>query len=400
MMMAALRRLGERSPARLVLLVGWVVPAIVATLGMIVVPSRLNPGLTVGQIAAAQLAIWLPWAGWSLLVTAVAERVPLERGRILRAIAVHIPLSAVVVTGQILVVDAVSRAFGTVPPRGLESILAIGLRSYGDLFTVVYWAIVGVHAAIRWHEAWRGEALRAARLSSDLAQAQLSALRAQLHPHFLFNALNAVVALVGEDPAAARRVTVRLAELLRATLAATERSQHPLREELDLTHRYLEIEQVRFGDRLQVTWDVDESLGEEEVPAFVLQPLVENALVHAVAPRASGGSVHIAARRDGGAILLSVLDDGPGPRVGAPTRGHGVGLGNLRDRLARLYEGRATLQLASRSDVRSGAEVRVSIPRPGVMAPATTSRAHVGAVDSAPPSVGGSASAPVAAPRL
>jgi len=343
----------QRSPARLVLLFGWIVPALVASVGMVVVPSRLNPGLSLTGIALSQLAIWLPWAGWSWLVSAVADRVPLERG-------------GVVVTGQILIVDFVSRSVGVSPERALDSILAYGLRSYGDLFLVIYWAIVGAHAAMRWHEAWRAEAVRAARLSSDLAQAQLSALRSQLHPHFLFNALNAVVALVSEDPPAAKRVTVRLAELLRATLAATEHSTLPLREELDLTRRYLEIEQVRFGERLTVTWAVDETLLDAEVPAFVLQPLVENALVHAIAPRVAGGHVAIGARAAGGALQLSVRDDGPGPVAAAPTRGNGMALRNLRDRLERLYDGVATLTLeraTSPDSMRSaGAAVVVTLP--------------------------------------
>lgn len=353
-------RTGAHSPARLVLLLGWIVPGLVASAGMVVVPSRLNPDLTLLEIVVSQLAVWLPWAGWSWLVSAASDRWPMARGRVARALAVHMPLCVIVVTGQILVVDRVSRAFGVVPERALDSILAYGLRSYGDLFTVIYWAIVGAHAAIRWHEAWRAEAVRAARLTSDLAQAQLAALRAQLHPHFLFNALNAVVALVGEDPAAARRVTVRLAALLRATLAATERTTLPLREELELTGRYLEIEQVRFGERLVVDWAVDPGLLDVHVPAFVLQPLVENALVHAVAPRSGGGRVSITAARAGEGLHLMVCDDGPGPREHAPTAGSGTGLRNLRDRLARLHGARAALVLEAVPG--GGARVRVTLP--------------------------------------
>ncbi|MBK6458173.1 MAG: histidine kinase [Gemmatimonadetes bacterium] len=359
----------SRSPARLVLLYGWLVPVLVATIGMVVVPARLNPDLPLAGIVAVQMAMWLPWAAWSQLIIAVGDRVPLERGRVLRAMLVHVPLCLVVVTVHIIIVDWAQRTFGIVPPRKLDSVLAIGLRSYGDVNVVVYWAVVGAHVAMRWHEAWRLESVRAARLTSDLAQAQLSALRAQLHPHFLFNALNAVVALVGEDPAAAKRVTVRLAELLRATLAATERSSLPLREELELTRRYLEIEQVRFGERLTVDWSVDEALLDADVPAFVLQPLVENALVHAVAPRAAGGRVEIVARSVGEGLQLAVCDDGAGPQPRASTRGNGVGLRNLRDRLERLYDGLATLNLATRSG--GGAEVTVVLPlsRPAPTAP-------------------------------
>jgi signal transduction histidine kinase len=364
------RGLATRSPARLVLILGWIVPGMVASAGMVVVPSRLNPDLSFVEIVVSQLAVWLPWAGWSWLVAAVSDRWPMARDRVWRALAVHIPLCVIVVTGQILVVDRVSRAFGVVPERALDSILAYGLRSYGDLFTVIYWAIVGAHAAIRWHEAWRAEAVRAAQLTSDLAQAQLAALRAQLHPHFLFNALNAVVALVGEDPAAARRVTVRLAELLRATLAATERTTLPLREELELTGRYLEIEQVRFGPRLVVEWTVDPALLDVDVPAFVLQPLVENALTHAVAPRAGGGRVSIQAARDGERLQLTVCDDGPGPREHAPTAGSGTGLRNLRDRLARLHGSRASLLLERVAG--GGARARVSLPLTFATPPVTS----------------------------
>ena len=165
---------------------------------------------------------------------------------------------------------------------------------------------------------------------------------------------------MGEDPPAARRVTVRLAELLRATLAATERSSLPLREELALTGRYLEIERVRFGERLRVQWHVDVALLELPVPSFVLQPLVENALVHAIAPRAAGGRVEISARRDGDALQLTVRDDGPGPTGSPSTRGNGLALRNLRDRLDRLYDGGASLTLSA--GARGGAEVVVRIP--------------------------------------
>ncbi len=354
------RRTTPRSPARLVLLYGWLVPVVVATIGMVVVPARLNPDLPLAGIVAVQMAIWLPWALWSQLIIAVSDRVPMVRGGVARALAVHIPMCIAVVTAHIILVDWAQRTFGIVPPRHLDSVLAIGLRSYGDVNVVVYWAVVGAHVAMRWHEAWRQETIRAARLTSDLAQAQLSALRAQLHPHFLFNALNAVVALVSEDPAAAKRVTVRLAELLRATLAATEQSSLTLREELELTRRYLEIEQVRFGERLWVDWVLDEALLDAQVPAFVLQPLVENALVHAIAPRAVGGKVEISAVRQGGSLQLSVRDDGVGLHEAAPTRGNGVGLRNLRDRLERLYNGAASLVLSSREA--GGAEVIITLP--------------------------------------
>jgi hypothetical protein len=188
--------------------------------------------------------------------------------------------------------------------------------------------------------------------SSDLAQAQL-ALRAQLQPHFLFNTLNAVVALVSEDPPAAKRVTVRLAELLRATLAATERSSLPLREELELTRRYLDIEQVRFAERLRVEWSVDADVDCEFRRSS--QPLVENARTpnRPCAPRWSGRHLP----RAPGGLRLSVRR-WPGSGGADARERHGpatCATAGLALRRTRLPRSRAT-------DTGPGAEVVVLIP--------------------------------------
>lgn len=349
------------------LLLFWLLPAAVATVGLRLVPSRLNPDLTLGEIFLSQLLIWLPWGLWTWIISVVDERVPLERGNAWRAIGVHLLVSPLVVMAQILVIWFVAVEFGMNEPRGLESRLFLGLRQYGDLLMVVYWAVVGTLAGLRWRERWQAEAIQAARLREDLAQANLQALRAQLNPHFLFNALNAVVTLIGRDQALARDTVVRLAELLRATLAAGDAQETTLAQELELTARYLEIEQLRFADRLTVEWDIAPGLGEWRVPAFALQPLVENALKHGLGRRRAPGTVRIRAKRDGALLELIVRDDGAEADAAPVSRheaGAGIALSNLRARLARLYGNDATLALHPRIDGGMDAVVRIPSPAP------------------------------------
>jgi len=344
---------------RLFLLAFWIVPALVGTLGFRLVPSRISPDIPLHSLFLAQLSIWGAWGVWSTIIWSVGNRFPFERGRLLRALAVHVPLGVVLITLHILVQARLSIWFGLGEPRGLESTIVIGVRSYGDIFVVIFCTIVGAQVAFRWYANWQTQRLIAARMGEDLAQAQLRALQAQLNPHFLFNALNSVVTLIGRDPPMAQRTVVRLADLLRATLRAGDTQQIPLSQELDVTRRYLEIEQVRFADRLTVDWHVDDSF-DAMVPAFALQPLVENALLHGIAQRAGAGTVSIHAQRADRDVVLRVCDDGPGPLETSRSKGAGVGLANLRARLERLYGDAASLMLHPRDA--GGTEVVLRVP--------------------------------------
>ncbi len=187
---------------------------------------------------------------------------------------------------------------------------------------------------------------RAATLQAQLADARMAALRMQLNPHFLFNTLHAVSALVERDPAGVRRMIARLSDLLRHTLD-TARDEIPLRQELAFLERYLEIMEIRFQGRLQVTRDIDEAALDALVPSFVLQPIVENALEHGAARASGEGRIGIAAHRDGERLMLTVRDNGPGPGAGAHS---GVGLANTRARLAQLYANDAEVRLITAPD--------------------------------------------------
>jgi LytS/YehU family sensor histidine kinase len=201
--------------------------------------------------------------------------------------------------------------------------------------------------------------LRAERavLHAQVTDARLNALRAQLNPHFLFNTLNAVSTLVEEDPPGARRMLARLSDLLRHTLGEENEQEIPLARELEMLRRYLDIMEVRFQGKLDVSIDSDKSLDDALVPNLVLQPLVENAFRHGIAQLQSVGRVAVRAAREDGDLVLTVRDNGRGP---AKDLREGVGLSNTRARLTQLYgSGRQRLALTAAQDGGAIAEVRV-----------------------------------------
>jgi two-component system, LytTR family, sensor histidine kinase AlgZ len=205
-----------------------------------------------------------------------------------------------------------------------------------------------VHYLLLAFELARQAEQRQLRMEVLAREAELRALRAQLDPHFLFNSLNSISALTAVDPAGARRMCVLLADFLRDTLNVSSRDQIPLVEELALTDRFLGIEQVRFGDRLQVERHVDAAAAQCRVPPLLLQPLVENAVTHGIAHLLEGGTVRVAARRDG--AWLRVVVENPCDPDRPARGGTGVGLANVRARLRALHGGEATVSAEERGD--------------------------------------------------
>ncbi len=237
------------------------------------------------------------------------------------------------------------------PLSKLTGIYARNLLTYSEIAAVAY--------AVLYYRQYQERSLRAAQLETHLVQARLEVLSRQLHPHFLFNTLNTVTALMHNDVEAAERMIARLSELLRAALNEQADQEVSLAHELELLDRYLEIEKVRFGARLTVERRIAPSAMEGRVPTFVLQVLVENALLHGVSRRSGPGHVEVAAEREDDVLILRVLDDGPGldPEGGSH---RGLGLSNTCKRLEQLYGDAATLELLSRE--RGGVEARVRLP--------------------------------------
>jgi two-component system, LytTR family, sensor kinase len=207
-----------------------------------------------------------------------------------------------------------------------------------DWALMTYSAIVGLSYAFAYYRESRARAVRAAHLEARLAEARLKTLEAELHPHFLFNTLHAISTLVHTQPESADRMISRLSDLLRITFDRSGAACVPLQEELEFLQKYLEIEQTRFEDRLTVDYEIDPDTLDAEVPRLILQPLVENAIKHGVAPRTGPGTVSIASRHDGSQLCLMVRDNGVGLSGGDRAKlHHGVGLANTRDRLECLY---------------------------------------------------------------
>jgi two-component system LytT family sensor kinase len=198
-----------------------------------------------------------------------------------------------------------------------------------------------------------------ARLEADLAQAQVQAIKMQVQPHFLFNTLHAINVLIRQDPATAERMVTRLGDLLRHTLSRATLTEVPLRNELEVLGLYLEIERVRFHDRLTIQFEVGSDTAGALVPDLLLQPLAENAIKHGLSGSAGDGVLRIRSHRDGDDLVIEVSDTGNGPAKIAPLR-DGVGLSTVRTRLARLYGERQSFAIERRAI--GGCTVTVRLP--------------------------------------
>jgi len=210
--------------------------------------------------------------------------------------------------------------------------------------------------AIEYYRQFRLRELKASQLEAQLAVAQLEVLKMQLQPHFLFNTLHAISALMYRDVGSADRMVTRLSDFLRLTLDSAGVQEVTLKREMEYLDKYLEIEQVRFGDRLEVRRAIDPATLDLLVPNLVLQPLVENAVRHGIAPRASGGRIEVTSRVHEGTLTIEVLDDGPG----AGAIREGVGLSNTRARLEQLYGADARLEIGNAPA--GGFSARLTLP--------------------------------------
>lgn len=313
-----------------------------------VVANRERPWFYPISWALATTIVWAAMTPWIMRLVR-AKR--LARGTWKRNLWWHV--GAVLVAGLIDAGgDQIARLITHMPP----AFWADYFRKI-DIVSFIYIVIAGATHAADYHDLYERGELRSAQLESQLATSQLESLKSQLQPHFLFNTLNAVNALIHEDPDAADRVLTRLAEMLRMTLNAGSAPVVTLAQEMDFVRAYLEIQHARLGERLTVSYTVPEELMGTRVPALLLQPLVENAVIHGLGTLPRGGTVHIAAARHNGNVTLRVEDDGVG--VPATTR-IGIGLSNVSTRLQYLYGDKHTLNLTPRAG--GGTIVEVSLP--------------------------------------
>jgi two-component system LytT family sensor kinase len=296
--------------------------------------------ISLQQLAILNFAYWYLWAVMTPAIVGLAQRYRFERGGLWRAVAVHVPAVLVAALLHIAAMQGVESWLAAA--RGKPFVWWTEVQQaalhYFDWEMITYWAIVGLSHALIYYRESRGRAVRAAQLEIKLAETQLLTLQQQLHPHFLFNTLHAISALMHKDVDAADRTLMRLSDLLRITLENLGQAEVPLKSELDFVGKYLQIEQTRFADRLTVRFDVQPEALDTRVPSLLLQPLVENAIKHGVAKKAGAGHIDIRARRDGDKLLIEVRDDGVGLSEDALTAlQKGIGLSTTRARLQHLF---------------------------------------------------------------
>jgi two-component system, LytTR family, sensor kinase len=350
---SALRRLGTTAL--------WIF--VVSTATAVAASLRAVPAnQTWWQVLRAGLAFAYAWGALSLPIVVLDRRLARRVRNPAAGLLWHLPGSLLVAALSAYAVPAFSVLLAA--PGGPKLALSLEpLRQAGRWGLasqmILYWAVVGACRAVHYYARYQERALRAAELEKLLVQSQLQALRMQLDPHFLFNALNTISAELESDPRRARRMLEQLGELLRCSLESQDQQEVPLAQELKLLQHYLAIQEARFEDRLRIELCVPEETLEARVPSQLLQPLVENALRHGLAPRAEGGRVRIEAARAGAELRLRVTDDGVGlPADGASAGASGRGLSITRQRLARLYpDGRGRLDVRNLPEAGVVAEV-------------------------------------------
>jgi sensor histidine kinase YesM len=328
----------------------WTLLAVLSSANWLLDPRgpSFRPVDPSGPVIMAFIESWT-WAALTPLIFRLSSRFSLKSAPLLIVVGIVISVAVFLLLGfaRNEIFELHRR-----PYRGLSEISR--MRFVPQL--LFYFAILAAGFAREYFLRDQERQAHATQLQTQLAEARLNALRMQLNPHFLFNTLNAISALVDRDAAGVRRMIARLSELLRTTTDSRATDEVPLRQELQLLDRYIEIMEIRFQGRLRVERDVESSTLGALVPNLILQPIVENALEHGASRAVGEGVVHITARRDGDQLRIQVRDNGPG--VGA--KREGVGLGNTRARLAQLYGDAASVTLITGPD--GGALAEIVIP--------------------------------------
>ncbi len=318
-----------------------------------------------GRLFVTLLLSWVPWALATPLVLRLGRRYPVAQWKRASTWGMHLTaclaiglVSAGLMTSLEVSLNPWLNSFAADPFGHLWlSKFYNGLLTY----VILYGTILLVGFLLDSRERLAVQQTETARLNEQLSKAQLNALRRQIEPHFLFNALNAIAGLVREkrnDDAVS--MIAGLSDFLRRVVADSDRQEVPLEEELEFAQKYLDIQKVRFAERLQFSVDVPKELFAAQVPNLILQPMVENAVKHGIAKRVQGGAIRIAAARSNGRLELSVYNDGPSLAVGWEQGHNGIGLSNVRTRLQGLYGEAFVLSMRNREP--GGVEVLLSVP--------------------------------------
>jgi len=301
------------------------------------------------------LSYWYLWILFFFLIWLISQRYSPEKKKWLLILLVHIPLSLIIPLGHLALTFAFLKIFG------FKENFPVFMANWYMFDVVVYWlATVFVYLAL-YYRLYRTKELAAAKMETQLAAAQLMVLKGQVHPHFLFNTLNSIMVLMHEDIRAAEKMITHLSDFLRYTLENTGQHEVLLWQEVQFIKRYLDIEKVRFRDRLAVRMDIDAQTLSARVPSLILQPLVENSIRHGIVSFSRNGEIVIVSKREGDHLVLQVEDNGPGfTRQPDGQFKRGIGLSNIEARLQKLYGKKYRFEVGNAPG--GGALVKIVIP--------------------------------------
>jgi hypothetical protein len=307
--------------------------------------SDLQHGYTFFDALKGTLPQWYIWGLLAALIIRLDRALGLDRVSILRRALTHLPTSIACTLFYVLVESLSDKiVYGQVPPLTLAHFAGEFQWNLPN-----YWFIVGAFVAYEYHREYRNREFKAIRLEAQLAKARLHSIKTQLRPHFLFNTLNTISAFMESDPKTARRMAAHLGDLLRFFLEESDQQEIPLAQEVALLERYLDIQRVRFEDRLKVEINIASETGQALVPALLTQPLVENSIKHGFGTRPSGGALQVNATKEGSDLHLQLLDDGVGlPHGWLETEDLGLGLSNTKELLWQLYNGGHRFEIKTR----------------------------------------------------
>lgn len=346
-----------------VLVAGWIVLGFVLSLE---VYFNHRAGMKVEGVDFLDLALpqfgrTVMWALMAPLILKLREKMPLRRGRWWGGVSFHLGMSFLVMATYYLGRMLAYFLFWDEKVTDFWATAWASFYGRNIIDMAFYWGVLAFGYALEIHQRYKHEELKAAQLEARLVETELKALREQLRPHFLFNTLNTIAVLVREQRnEEAVNLIARLSSLLRMSLDNTRVHEVTLRQEMEFLERYLDVQKARFSDRLSVGIQIEDAALEARIPNLLLQPLVENAIVHGIAAKTGPGRVDILGRVEGGRLHLEVRDDGPGLGGGNRRVREGIGLTNTRERVAKIYGTQG--QLTLRSETGRGVSVHVILP--------------------------------------
>lgn len=342
----------------------WLTIALISTQTLYI---QLGMKVPWAEIFIVKLAIWLFWGLYTPIILWGGRRFRIEKRNHFQGLIFHLPFSVLSIAINVFFYALFAwlvgvDSFDGVPLLGIFAGLFVALFEW---YFIIYWAIIILSYAFAFYRSMKSRELEAVQLEAQLVTAQLQALKMQLQPHFLFNTLNTVASLVRQDqkPMAVEMLS-DLSSLLRTTLLKKDQQQLSLEEEIAFLKNYLVLEKKRFGDRVKVKWEIAPETLSAQIPVYLLQPVVENAIYHGLSKQLKAQSLNISASKEGENLQLSVYNDGPKLPVDFDLNfTTGIGLSNIIERLSQLYPDRAELKIQNEAE-----GVRVSIIMPYICA--------------------------------